>query len=94
MRLEIPSTRALESQCGQYPAPVGTRIDTDPVSALFNLGADRVPMHNDAAMVGIVEKERLSDPAQVLLELVLDCNPGTDSSVNEEIVPEAARIDE
>ena len=46
------------------------------------------------AVVTIIQQERLSDPAQVRLGLLFKLHTGADPGVNEEIVPEAARIHE
>ena len=61
---------------------------------LLDLRADRMPVHDDAAVVGLVEQEGLADPAQVRLELLIDRDAGTNAGVHEQIIAEAAGIDE
>lgn len=93
-RLEIPAPGALDCQRGEDTGPIGARINADPVRLLLDFVANRVPMDDDAAVIGVVEQERLPNPAQIGLQLFLDADPWPNPRVDEQIVTEAAGIGE
>ena len=58
-------------QSGEHAGAVGASINPDPVRSFLDGAGDRMAMDNDEAVIGLVEKERLTDPAQVGLALLL-----------------------
>ena len=60
----------------QDAGPIGAGVDADAVRPLLDLRADRVAVDDDEAVIGVVEQERLADPAQVGLALLVERTPG------------------
>ena len=58
------------------------------------VGGDGVTVDDDESMVPFVEQEWFADPAQVGLALLVERDPGPDPGVDEQIVAEAAGVDE
>src|SRR4051812_15261966 len=90
--IEIPAAVLFDRERGKDPAAVGAGVDPDPIRPLLDLGADGVPMDNDKAVVSVVGKERLTDPAQVRLRLLIERSPGTNAGVDEQIIAEPTGI--
>ena len=61
---------------------------------LLHFRRDGVAVDDDDAVVGIVEQERLADPSQIGLPLLLERDPGPDPGVDEQIVAEPEGVDE
>ena len=93
-RIEVPGSATLDRQSGQHSRAIGARIDPDAIDLLVDLGADRVPMDDNEAVVRVIEKERFANPAQIGLALLFDLNAGTDSGMDEEKIAETAGVSE
>jgi len=58
-------------QSGEHAGAIRACINPDPVRSFLDGAGDGMSMDNDEAVIGLVEKERLTDPAQVGLALLL-----------------------
>jgi hypothetical protein len=90
--VEEPAFGALDCKRSQHPASISACIDADTIGADLHLGPDRMAVDDDEAMVGIIKQERLSNPAQVRLTLLVNFHAWPDPSVDEQIVAEAAAV--
>src|SRR4051812_24268682 len=85
---------SVDHESRQNARGIGARIDSDSVRPLFDIRRDRVSMDDDKAVIRLIEQERLANPPEVRLILLLERNAGADAGMDEEIIAEAARIDE
>src|SRR4051812_38649862 len=74
--VKVPALLSIDDERGQNSAAISAGVDADPVRTLLDFVADGVAVDDDAAVITVVEQERLADPTQVRLELLLDRNPG------------------
>ena len=93
-RIDQPPILPFDGERRKHSGCESTRIDPNPVRPLFDLMGDRVTVDDDIAMVRVVQQEGLADPAEVRLPLLLQDNSRPNSSVDEQVVAEAACIDE
>jgi len=71
-RIDQPAPGALDRKCREHAGAVGAGIDPDPVRPLLDVVADRVAVDDDEAVVALVEQERLTNPPEVGLALLVD----------------------
>src|SRR6476469_1330296 len=93
-RGHIPAVRSLDRQRRQDPVEIGPGVDADAIDLLVDGAADGMAMNDDKAVIGLVVEERTANPAQVRLPLLVEQYAGTDAGMDEQIVAEAAGIDE
>src|SRR3954447_4959458 len=87
--VHIPPRLPVDDQSRQYARRIGSGIDADAVGPLLDLTADRVPVDDHEAVIGVVGEERLADPSQVRLGLLSKLDARTNSGVHEKVVAEA-----
>src|SRR5213076_3557880 len=59
-RVEIPTLGPFERKRRENTRPISAGVNADAVRPLLDLRTDRVPVHDDATVVGLVEQERLA----------------------------------
>ena len=92
-RVEKPPLRAFDCQRRQDTCAIGTSVDSDAVGSLVDIPRNGVAMDDYEAMVAVIRKERITNPAQVGLKLLLNFNSRADACMDEQIITEAAAID-
>ena len=78
----------------RMPRPVRSGVDADAVGTLVGTVADGMPMDHHEPVIAVVEQERLADPAQVGLPLLVKRDARANSGMDEEVIAEAASIGE
>ena len=71
-RVQVPALRSVDDERGQNAGRISAGIDADTVGPLLDLGPDGMPVNHDEPVVGVVGEERLADPPQVELGLLVE----------------------
>ena len=71
------------------PVAIGAGIDADAIGALVDPVGDGVAVNDDEAMIAVIFEERLANPAQVGLPLLVELHPRPDPGMDDHIVAKA-----
>ena len=92
--IDVPAMRSFNNQGRQHACGERSRIDSNSVRLLVYLMTNRMSVDDDEAVIAVVAKEWLADPAQVGLALMLQANARAYPGMHEQVIAKAARIDE
>jgi hypothetical protein len=82
-RIDYPNRRSFDQQCGEHSRTVCSSVDPDPIVVDSHLRTDGMPMNDHKSVIPFVQKERLADPAQVCLKLLVDLDAGSNARMDE-----------